>query len=80
MKHQRHYTLEEANAALDWVGETIEQLRVARDALQGFSAEDLLSDQPRLAVEGQLPFLLLSKQRLPADLLEVLTDRILGVG
>ena len=37
MRHERHYTLEQANAALPWVVERIERLRSARD---GFSDED----------------------------------------
>ena len=37
MKHERHYTIEQANAALPWVIERIERLRAARD---GFSDED----------------------------------------
>ena len=38
MKHQRHYTLEQANAALPWVQERMERLRTARD---DFSDEDV---------------------------------------
>ena len=37
MRHERHYTLDQANAALPWVVERIERLRSARD---GFSDED----------------------------------------
>ncbi|MEA2424956.1 MAG: hypothetical protein QOH13_1366 [Thermoleophilaceae bacterium] len=37
MKHVRHYTVEQANAALPWVIERIERLRTARD---GFADED----------------------------------------
>lgn len=37
MKHERHYTLEQANAALPWVTERLERLRAARD---GFADED----------------------------------------
>jgi hypothetical protein len=37
MRHERHYTIEQANAALPWVVERIERLRSARD---GFSDED----------------------------------------
>ena len=33
MKHSRHYTLEEANAALGWVQEAIASLRTAREGL-----------------------------------------------
>lgn len=37
MRHERHYTLDQANAALPWVVERLERLRSARD---GFSDED----------------------------------------
>jgi hypothetical protein len=37
MKHERHYTVEQANAALPWVMERIERLRAARE---GFADED----------------------------------------
>jgi hypothetical protein len=37
LKHARHYTVEQANAALPWVIERIERLRTARD---GFADED----------------------------------------
>jgi hypothetical protein len=37
VKHERHYTVEQANAALPWVAERIERLRGARE---GFSDED----------------------------------------
>jgi hypothetical protein len=42
--HARHYTLDEANAALGWVGETIEQLRMARDGLSDEEAREALSE------------------------------------
>ena len=38
MKHARHYTVEQANAALPWVQERMERLRSARD---DFSDEDV---------------------------------------
>ena len=38
MKHARHYTVEQANAALPWVQERMERLRTARD---DFSDEDV---------------------------------------
>lgn len=44
MKHQQHYSVEEANAALEWVGETIELLRVARDGLSDEDAREALSE------------------------------------
>lgn len=44
MKHSRHYTLEEANAALAWVEETIERLRRAREGLGDEEARDALSE------------------------------------
>src|SRR3954464_6115853 len=37
MKHERHYTVEQANAALPWVMERVERLRAARD---GFADEE----------------------------------------
>jgi len=37
VKHSRHYSVEQANAALPWVAERIERLRAARE---GFSDED----------------------------------------
>lgn len=44
MRHERHYTLEEANAALGWVGETIETLRTAREGLGDEEAREALSE------------------------------------
>ena len=44
MKHSRHYTLEEANAALGWVGDTIRRLRAAREGLSDEEARDALSE------------------------------------
>lgn len=38
MKHSRHYTVEQANAALPWVKERIERLRAARE---DFSDEEV---------------------------------------
>lgn len=38
MKHERHYTVEQATAALPWVTERIERLRAARD---NFSDEEV---------------------------------------
>jgi hypothetical protein len=37
VRHERHYTLDQANAALPWVSERLERLRAARD---GFADED----------------------------------------
>jgi hypothetical protein len=37
VKHERHYTVDQANAALSWVSERIGRLRGARE---GFSDED----------------------------------------
>ncbi len=37
MKHNHHYTVDQANAALPWVIERLERLRTARE---GFSDED----------------------------------------
>jgi len=44
VNHARHYTLEEANDALGWVGETIEQLRHAREGLGDEEARDALAE------------------------------------
>ncbi len=44
MKHSRHYTLEEANAALDWVGETVAALRSAREGLSDEEAREALAE------------------------------------
>lgn len=44
MKHERHYTLEQANAALPWVGERIERLREAQALLTEKEARDALSE------------------------------------
>ena len=44
MKHTRHYTLEEANAALGWVGDAIRQLRTARESLGDEEAREALAE------------------------------------
>ena len=44
MRHDRHYTLEEANAAIEWVGETLERLRVAREGLSDEEAREALAE------------------------------------
>ena len=44
MKHSRHYTLEEANAALGWVQETIDALRTAREGLSDEEAREALAE------------------------------------
>ena len=41
---ERHYTVEEANAALPWVAERIERLRAARVGLNDEEAREALSD------------------------------------
>ena len=33
MKHERHYSVEQANAALGWVGERLDRLRAAHERL-----------------------------------------------
>lgn len=43
MKHARHYTVAEANAALGWVQERIDRLRTARDGLADEEAREALS-------------------------------------
>ena len=44
MKHSRHYTLEEANAALGWVREVIASLRSAREGLSDEEAREALAE------------------------------------
>ena len=44
MKHERHYTLEQANAAIGWVRERIERMRAAREQLGDEEARAALSD------------------------------------
>ncbi len=44
MKHERHYTLEEANAALGWVSGQLERMRAAREHLQDEDARRALSE------------------------------------
>jgi hypothetical protein len=44
VKHERHYTLEQANAALPWVAERIERLREAQAQLTEKEARDALSE------------------------------------
>ena len=44
MRHARHYTLEEANAAIAWVGDALVRLREARDGLSDEEARDALAE------------------------------------
>ena len=44
MRHTRHYTLEQATAAIPWVGERIEALRGARAGLNDEDARAALSE------------------------------------
>jgi hypothetical protein len=44
MKHARHYTVDQANAALPWVVERIERLRTARDGFADEDARDALGE------------------------------------
>jgi hypothetical protein len=44
VKHSRHYTIAEANAALEWVEETIAALRTARDGLSDEEAREALAE------------------------------------
>ncbi len=44
MRHERHYTLEEANAALPEVSELIDRLRAARDRLGDREARAALAE------------------------------------
>ena len=44
MKHERHYTVEQANAALPWVVERLERLRAARDGFSDEQAREALGE------------------------------------
>ena len=44
MRHERHYSLEQANAAIGWVRERIERMRAAREQLGDEEARAALSD------------------------------------
>jgi hypothetical protein len=44
VKHSRHYTLEEANAALGWVQDVIASLRRAREGLSDEEAREALAE------------------------------------
>ena len=44
MEHSRHYTLEQATAALPWVQERIERLRSAREGLNDEDARAALAE------------------------------------
>jgi hypothetical protein len=43
LRHERHYTVEEANAALGWVVERLERMRSARERLNDEEAREALS-------------------------------------
>jgi hypothetical protein len=43
-QHARHYTVDQANAALEWVGERIERLRAARVQLSDEDARAALGE------------------------------------
>jgi hypothetical protein len=42
--HERHYTVEQANAAIGWVRERVERMRTAREQLGDEEARAALSD------------------------------------
>ena len=44
MKHERHYTVAQANAAIDWVRERIDRMREAREQLGDEDARAALSE------------------------------------
>ena len=44
MRHERHYSVEQANAALDWVAERLERLRSAHARLTDEEARTALSE------------------------------------
>jgi len=43
VRHRRHYTLEQASAALPWVGERLAAMRAARERLTDEEAREALS-------------------------------------
>jgi len=44
VKHERHYTVEQANAALEFVGQRLERLRSARVQLEDEEAREALGE------------------------------------
>ena len=44
MRHERHYTLEEANGCLEWVAERLERMRDARTRLTDREAREALGE------------------------------------
>ena len=54
MRHERHYSVEQANAALEWVVERLERLRAARSQLSDRDAREALSE-PAPANGGGAP-------------------------
>ncbi len=44
MRHERHYTVEQANAAIGWVRERIDQMREAREQLGDEEAREALAE------------------------------------
>jgi hypothetical protein len=44
MRHERHYTLAQANAAIDWVRERIDRMRAAREQLGDEEARAALTE------------------------------------
>jgi hypothetical protein len=42
--HERHYSVEEANAALEWVARTLDRLRDAREGLNDEEAREALAE------------------------------------
>lgn len=44
MNHERHYTVEEANATLEWVAARLETMRAARDRLTDEDARKALTE------------------------------------
>jgi hypothetical protein len=44
VQHERHYTLDEANAALDWVADRLRRLRDARARLSDSEAREALTE------------------------------------
>jgi hypothetical protein len=53
VNHERHYTLEEANAMLGWVAERIERLRSARERLNDEEVREALAEAVPLDGGGE---------------------------
>jgi hypothetical protein len=55
MRHRRHYTLEEARAALPWVAERLAAMRAARERLTDAEAREALAASARAGQWIEVP-------------------------